>query len=178
MLIYRGIINLKFSQIDPLFKNSDDFLLDYGKGTSYAYERALAVEYAFNYYAKYGWIVSYEFNPKNPLNLYEDNFVEDEFTGENLIYIDGDFLKKKELSSFANKKGFDCVIFDDPSQDPHIFLLDRVSPDQLILNEIEFFAKENELINALSKLNIRFYDNIASVSKNKIKNIDNILNQF
>ena len=58
MIIYRGLKNILFCQIDPFYIGSDDNT--YGLGTSYSLDINQAKDYCnFISVSSYGWILSY-----------------------------------------------------------------------------------------------------------------------
>lgn len=174
MLIYRGIKNILFKNINPLFRNEDDFLLDYGKATSYSYEKQLAQEYCDGRNVRYAWLLAYEFTPKNPLRLTTYNTI-DEQGFEDGVFFSGVVVPRKDLAAYASKLGHDAIIFEYDEEDPHVMLLDSCKEDQLTLVASELFTENQEIVNKLVKFKLPFDGQYFQVPLDKLKAFDHIL---
>lgn len=178
MIIYRGIKNILFKQIDPLFKNNDDFHLDYGAGTSYAYEKSLADEYCqFGRNLKFSWLLKYNFNPKNKLTISLSNCIDEDCLDFG-VFINGDTIKKKDLVKYAENNNYDCIYFEYDENDPHILLTSLAVNSQLELLEIELFTENQKVVDKLKKLKLPFDGQYYQIPINKIQEIDLILSDL
>lgn len=176
MIIYRGVKNILFKNIHPLFRNDDDSLLDYGKATSYAYEKQLAQEYCeFGRHVRYSWLLTYEFTPKNPLTLTSYNTIDDDGFEHGVFFKDGTIVPRKNLADYAVKLGHDSIIFEYDENDPHIMLLENCTEDQLQLTEALLFSENQEIVTKLQKNKLAFDGQYFTIPLAKIKAFDHIL---
>jgi hypothetical protein len=178
MIIYRGVKNILFKQIDPLFKNTDDFHLDYGSGTSYAYEKSLAYEYCqFGRALKYSWVLQYTFIPKSTLTISLSSCVDEDCLDFG-IFINGDVIKKKDLVKFAETNNYDCIYFEYDENDPHLLLTSLAKSEQLELICVELFSENQKVVDSLTKMKLQFDGQYFQVPLNKINEVDLILSNF
>jgi hypothetical protein len=75
MKVYRGLKDILHKNINPYHSNNTQNT--YGDGTSYATDRSLAEEYCNSICVKnYGWILTYNYEPKNPYYVTLKNYVD------------------------------------------------------------------------------------------------------
>jgi hypothetical protein len=178
MIIYRGIKNILYKNIDPLFRNSDDFLLDYGAGTSYAYEKNLAEEYCqFGRSLKFSWLLTYEFLHKNPLYLNSSHTIDDDGF-EFGVFIEGQVIARKNLAQYAAIKGHDCIIFEYDEMDPHVMLLSNCLTAQLELTQAEIFSETQEVVTALKKKKYHFDGQYFVIPLADLNLVDSLVSEF
>lgn len=176
MIIYRGVKDLLFKNINPLYKNEDLTFLDFGKGTSYSYKKELALDYVTTC-SNFAWFLSYEYSPKNELYIGKDSLMDDEsYNIDDGFFINGNFIERNEISDYANKHSHDCIYFDYDNSDPHLLLLD--SAECPVLIEVEFYTNNHKLIKELMNINFKFYDNKFKIPLSRTIEIDNLIEHF
>lgn len=172
MKIYRAVKDILYKNVNHLYQSNDLTWNDYGKGTSYAYEISGTDDY-LNFCKNFAWRISSSFNPSNIFYLEESHLMDMDELSEG-FFIDGEHFENKELSEYANQKGYDCVYFN--YEDPHILLLDKASePDVL---EVELFTEKQDLVNELKKLKLKNDGTIFKIPLNKIPLVDEILEKL
>lgn len=172
MKIFRGLKDISFSKINPYHTNESDHT--YGSGTSYAELKSLAEEYCNSLCVKrFGWILTYEYNPSNPFYVSEKHFVDLESFGETTdMFYKNTVIASNKLASLLRDDGYDCAIFDYDENDSHVLILKEGS---LELEQIELFTEDQLIVNFLKTLNIPFDGTIFIVPINLIKIVDDFL---
>lgn len=151
MKVYRGLKDILFKNINPYHINDSEHT--YGQGTSYAYEKSLAEEYCNSIVVKnYGWILTYNYEPKNPYYVSTKDFVDLDSFGEYTdMFYNQKIIKSSEFGSLLKQDNFDCAIFDYDENDSHVMILTEGSLD---LVEIELFTENQSLVDFLKELDI------------------------
>lgn len=176
MKVYRGLKDIAFSNIDPFYINGDDHT--YGNGTSYAKERSLAEEYCNSMCVKnFGWILTYDYQPKNPFYVSESNFVDLESFGSctKMIYKD-QVISSKDLADLLRNDGYDCAVFEYDENDAHVMILSN--NNTLTLEEIELFTENQEIVDLLNSLKISNDGTNFIIKYNDLGKIDQLLTKF
>lgn len=174
MEIYRGVKDILFKNINHLFRNDDLTFLDYGQGTSYAYERRLAEDY-FKLNKNFAWLITSEFSPRHPMYIYPKDLVEEDNIDEGFFF-DGKVIERNDIAEFAEDFNHDCIIFEYDDSDPHILLL-RLA-NEPIIKEVDLCTEKQEIVDALRKFKFPFDGTIYKIPLNKIKEVDEILENF
>lgn len=179
MKILRGIGSIKFQDINPYFKGQDLNNLVYGHATSYSLSEEQAKFYCESSQNKgFGWVLSYNYSPKNILYIYENNFIDldnmclDEFE----LIFDKEIVISKNLSSWAKEKGFDCIQFLYDEFDQHILIINE--SDNLELENIQLFAESQEIVTIIKKLNLPFDGEYFTIPINIIEEVSDLLERM
>lgn len=176
MIIYRGVKDILFNKIDFLFKNSDMTFLDYGRGTSYSYERSLAEEYC-SHNKKFAWLKVCEFSPKNELHITTYDFLDDvDFNSEEGFFIESEHVPRNEIAQWATSHGYDSIYFEYDESDPHILLLDNCDVPTLL--ELELHTENQEVVDKIKNFKFPFDGTIFKIPLNRIKEVDDLLNSL
>ena len=177
MKIYRGVKNILFKNIQHLFKNKDPIFHDYGTGTSFSYEPELAKSH-IDGFSCHSFLLEYDFQPINMLEIMESNCVDDGVLDYG-IFINGDIIKKKELSNYCIKNGYDSVLFCYDDYDTHLFISPIGKESQLTLKKVLLFSDNIVLKKKLQSLNfIEEEENYFLINPSSYKQIDEILSNF
>lgn len=157
MKIYRGVKDILFKNINPFYQSKDNHT--YGTGTSYSTDSSLAYEYCETISTKkFGWLLEYNYQPKNPYYITEKNFVDLESFGSYTdMFYNGTIIESTQLSDLLRNDGYDCAIFDYDEQDTHILILNKESDLDLI--NLELLTEDPTLIEFLKTLNINYNGN-------------------